>query len=237
MGCFFGKIATRHHELDEMRTLLVEDDPLIGEALCQTLRDASYTVDWVTDGRAASTAALTQRYSIVLLDLGLPGLDGLKVLQHLRQQGNGVPVLIITARNAVDDRISGLDFGADDYLVKPFHVGELLARLRALVRRQGPDSSPILRNGGLSMNPANHEVFYDGTQRQLTAREYAVLYEFLRRPGLILSRADLEQRIYGWNEEVESNAVEFLIHSLRKKLDSSLIKNIRGVGWMIPKVQ
>lgn len=220
-----------------MRTLLVEDDPLIGEAVCQTLRDASYTIDWVTDGRAALTAASTENYSVVLLDLGLPGLDGLKVLQHLREQRNGVPVLIITARNAIEDRIAGLDFGADDYLVKPFHVGELLARLRALVRRQGPDVSPILRNGTLSLDPASHEVWYQDTQRQLSAREFAMLYEFLRRPGVILSRSELEQRIYGWNEEVESNAVEFLIHSLRKKLDSAVIKNVRGVGWMIPKAQ
>lgn len=218
-----------------MRTLLVEDDALIGAAVCQTLRDARYTVDWVTDGQSALTAVTTEDYSVVLLDLGLPQLDGLKVLQQLRQQRNRVPVLIITARDSIDDRITGLDVGADDYLVKPFHVGELLARVRALVRRQGPDVSPILSNGALSLDPSNHEVWFRGTARQLTAREFAVLYEFLRRPGVILSRTDLEQRIYGWNEAVESNAVEFLIHSLRKKLESGIIKNIRGVGWMIPK--
>lgn len=218
-----------------MRTLLVEDDALIGAAVCQTLRDARYTVDWVTDGVTALTAVTAEDYSVVLLDLGLPELDGLKVLQQLRQQRNRVPVLVITARDSIEDRITGLDVGADDYLVKPFHVRELLARVRALVRRQGPDVSPVLSNGALSLDPANHEVWFQGTQRQLTAREFAVLYEFLRRPGVILSRADLEQRIYGWNEAVESNAVEFLIHSLRKKLESSVIKNIRGVGWMIPK--
>ncbi|MBK4734680.1 response regulator transcription factor [Noviherbaspirillum pedocola] len=220
-----------------MRILLVEDDPHIGDAVCQALRDACYTVDWATDGRAALTAATTENYAVVMLDLGLPELDGLKVLRELRAHGSRVPVLVITARHAVEDRIAGLDLGADDYLVKPFHVGELLARVRALARRQGPDVPPVLQNGSLSLDPATHEVWYQGTQQQLSAREFAVLYEFLRRPGIILSRSDLEQRIYGWNEEVESNAVEFLIHSLRKKLDSSVIRNIRGVGWMIPKVQ
>lgn len=222
-------------KLEQMRTLLVEDDPLIGEAVRQTLRDASYTVDWVRDGQAALTAASTENYSAVLLDLGLPELDGLKVLKELRAKKDATPVLVITARDAIEERISGLDSGADDYLVKPFHVGELLARLRALMRRQGQDVSPVLRNGTLSLDPASHEVWYLGVQRQLTAKEFAVLSEFLRRPGVILSRSELEQRIYGWDEEVESNAVEFLLHSLRKKLDSSVIKNIRGVGWMIPK--
>lgn len=218
-----------------MRILLVEDDPLIGAAVCQTLRGARYTVDWVTDGLSALAAATAENYSAMLLDLGLPQLDGIGVLEELRQLRNRVPVLVITARNSVEDRITGLDVGADDYLVKPFHVGELLARVRALARRQGPEVSPILINGTLSLDPSNHEVWFQGVSKQLTAREYAVLYEFLRRPGVILSRADLEQRIYGWGGAVESNAVEFLIHSLRKKLESSVIKNIRGVGWMIQK--
>ncbi len=218
-----------------MRTLLVEDDPLIGEAICQTLRDAGYAVDWTTDGRQAATALCTQRYEVVLLDLGLPGKDGLEVLREARRIGNAVPVLVITARSAVEDRIAGLDLGADDYLVKPFHVGELLARLRALTRRQGLEISPILRNGTLSLDQASHEVWYQGIQRQLSAREFALLREFLLRPGVIRSRNELEERLYGWNEEVESNAVEFLIHGIRKKLDAGVIKNIRGVGWMVPK--
>ncbi|WP_432258069.1 response regulator [Cupriavidus sp. TMH.W2] len=220
-----------------MRTLLVEDDPLIGEAVCQTLRDARYAVDWVTDGKQASLAASTEQYSAILLDLGLPGQDGLAVLHQLRQSGNAVPVLVITARSAIDDRIGGLDLGADDYLVKPFHVGELLARLRALTRRRGQEVSSILRNGELSLDQTSHEVWFHGAQRQLSAREFALLREFLLRPGAILSRAELETRIYGWNEEVESNAIEFLIHGIRRKLDAGVIKNIRGVGWMVPKAE
>ncbi|AJG24665.1 Two-component system response regulator QseB [Cupriavidus basilensis] len=148
-----------------------------------------------------------------------------------------MPVLVITARSAVEDRIAGLDLGADDYLVKPFHIGELLARLRALTRRQGQEVSPILRNGTLLLDQASHEVWYQGIQRQLSAREFALLREFLLRPGIILSRSELEERLYGWNEEVESNAVEFLLHGVRKKLDASVIKNIRGVGWMVPRAE
>lgn len=218
-----------------MRVLLVEDDGAIGVAVAEALRNGGYTVDWVMDGWLALTAATVERYAAVLLDLTLPGLDGLEVLRRLRAQRNKVPVLAMTARAAIEERIDGLDAGADDYLVKPFHVGELLARLRALVRRQGAEVEPILRNGALSLDPSSHEVLFHGEQRPLSPREFAVLYEFLRRPGVILSRGDLEQRIYGWSEAVESNAIDFLIHSLRKKLDSAVIRNVRGVGWMIPK--
>lgn len=220
-----------------MRVLLVEDDLSIGSALTQALRTGGYTVDWVTDGNAALTAATVEKYALVLLDLTLPGLDGLEVLRQLRHQRITVPVLVMTARAAIEERIDGLDAGADDYLVKPFHVGELLARLRALGRRQGPEMQPVLRNGSLSLDPSTQEVVFLGEPCRLSRREFALLQEFLRRPGMILSRAELEQRIYGWNEEVESNAIEFLIHSLRKKLDSAVIKNVRGVGWMIPKEQ
>jgi two-component system OmpR family response regulator len=220
-----------------MRVLLVEDDQAIGSGVAQALRNGGYTVDWAGDGDAALTAAMVEKYALVLLDLTLPGLDGLDVLRQLRERRNGVPVLVMTARAAIEERIDGLDAGADDYLVKPFHVGELLARVRALGRRQGPEVQPVLRNGELSLDPATHDVVFRGAPRRLSPREFAVLHEFLRRPGMILSRGDLEQRIYGWNEEVESNAIEFLIHSLRKKLDSALIKNVRGVGWMIPKDQ
>jgi len=223
-----------------MRVLLVEDDESIGSAVVEALRKDGYTVDWVGDGQAALTAAQVEQYALVLLDLSLPRLDGMEVLRRLRSQPdrpNKVPVLVMTARAAIEERIDGLDAGADDYLVKPFHVGELLARLRALVRRQGPDLQPVLRNGALSLDPSTHEVLFHGEARRLSPREFAVLHEFLRRPGMILSRADLEQRIYGWNEEVESNAIEFLIHGLRKKLDSSVVKNVRGVGWTIPKAQ
>lgn len=218
-----------------MRVLLVEDDEAIGSAVAEALRKGGYTVDWVGDGQQALTAAMVEKYAALLLDLGLPGLDGLEVLRRLRDGANKVPVLAMTARAAIEERIDGLDAGADDYLVKPFHVGELLARLRALVRRQGPEVQPVLRNGAVSLDPSSHEVVFRGEPRRLSPREFAVLYEFLRRPGVILSRAELEQRIYGWNEEVESNAIEFLIHGLRKKLDTGLIKNVRGVGWMIPR--
>ena len=220
-----------------MRVLLVEDDHSIGAAVEQALRGGGYTVDWVTDGGAALAAAMMERYALVLLDLTLPGLDGLDVLRRLRDRRSQVPVLVMTARAAIEARIDGLDAGADDYLVKPFHVGELLARVRALGRRQGPEVPPVLRHGALSLDPATREVVFRGEQRRLSPREFAVLHEFLRRPGMILSRGELEQRIYGWNEEVESNAIEFLIHSLRKKLDSAIIKNVRGVGWLIPKEQ
>jgi two-component system OmpR family response regulator len=218
-----------------MRVLLVEDDESIGSAVIEALRKDGYTVDWVGDGQAALTAATLEQYALILLDLSLPRLDGLEVLRRLRNTRNVTPVLVMTARAAIEERIDGLDAGADDYLVKPFHVGELLARLRALVRRQGPELQTVLRNGALSLDPSTHEVLFHGEARRLSPREFAVLHEFLRRPGMILSRADLEQRIYGWNEEVESNAIEFLIHGLRKKLDSSVIKNVRGVGWTIPK--
>ena len=218
-----------------MRVLLVEDDEAIGSAVAEALRKGGYTVDWVGDGQQALTAATVEKYAALLLDLSLPGMDGIEVLRRLRDSSSKVPVLVMTARAAIEERIDGLDAGADDYLVKPFHVGELLARLRALVRRQGPEVQPVLRNGAVSLDPSNHEVLFQGEPRRLSPREFAVLYEFLRRPGVILSRAELEQRIYGWNEEVESNAIEFLIHGLRKKLDTSVIKNVRGVGWMIPK--
>ncbi len=211
-----------------MRVLLVEDDLSIGSAVEKALCNAGYTVDWVQEGNAALTAATVEKYALVLLDLTLPGRDGLDVLRGLRASRNAVPVLVMTARAAVEERIDGLDAGADDYLVKPFHVGELLARVRAQVRRQGSDVQTVLRNGRLTLDPSRHEVTYGGEARQLSPREFAVLHEFLRRPGMILSRGELEQRIYGWNEEVESNAIEFLIHNLRRKLDSSVIKNVRG---------
>lgn len=220
-----------------MRTLLIEDDPLIGEAVCQALRNACYAVDWVTDGIQAVNAACAEPYAALLLDLGLPGQDGLAVLRELRARGSAVPVLVLTARSAIEERIAGLDHGADDYLVKPFHVDELLARLRALTRRQGQDLPPVLRNGALSLDPARHEVWYEGRPCQLSAREFALLREFLLRPGVILSRRDLEARLYGWDEAVESNAIEFLIHGVRKKLDAGVIKNVRGVGWLVPKAQ
>jgi len=216
-----------------MRILLVEDDRMIGTAIEQALRDAAYAVDWVRDGQTALGTLQTQDYGVVLLDLGLPKKDGLAVLRSMREKGNGVPVLIVTARDALEDRLLGLDGGADDYVLKPFEMTELLARMRAVVRRKGGLASPILSNGTLSLDPATREAGVGGVLTRLSAREFSLLHALMVRPGAILSRADLEDRIYGWNEEVESNAVEFLIHSLRKKLGSDTIKNVRGVGWMV----
>ncbi len=218
-----------------MRVLLVEDDRMIGEVVAQALKDASYAVDWVRDGQAALNTLADQAYELVLLDLGLPKKDGLEVLRSIRAKNNPVPVLVITARDTLDDRIRGLDGGADDYVLKPFEMAELLARMRAVVRRKGGTAGPVLSNGQITLDPVTREVSLNGQASRLSAREFSLLQALLARPGAILSRADLEDRLYGWNEEVESNAVEFLIHSLRKKLGSDAIKNVRGVGWMVSK--
>jgi two-component system OmpR family response regulator len=218
-----------------VRILLAEDDRLIGTAVQQALKDAAYALDWVQDGESALSALGTQTYDLMLLDLGLPRKDGLAVLRHLRQQQRTLPVIIITASDSLEDRVQGLDLGADDYLVKPFAINELLARIRAVSRRHQGTGSPLLGNGILELDPATHTVQRDEMSFILSAREFALLQALLTRPGAILSRSELEDRIYGWNEEVESNAVEFIIHSLRKKLGSDAIKNVRGVGWMVPK--
>lgn len=218
-----------------MRILLIEDDYMIGAAVQQALRDNGYGVDWVINGAAALDAIAAQSYELLLLDLGLPERDGMSVLAELRQMGNPVPVLILTAHDSVEDRVAGLDSGADDYLVKPFILSELLARMRAVTRRQGAGAGPTFSNGILTLDPSTHEVTMGQARIALTGREFALLHALMLRPGAILSRSELESRIYGWNEEVESNAVEFLIHSLRKKLGSAAIKNVRGVGWMVPR--
>jgi two-component system OmpR family response regulator len=219
----------------QMRVLLVEDDRMIGAAVAQALRDAAYAVDWVTDGDAAMHAAGIESYDLALLDLGMPDPDGLSVLRHFRRKKRQLPVIIVTARDAVDDRIGGLDLGADDYLTKPFDTRELLARMRAVLRRRGSGTSPILSNGIVNLDPSTYEASVNGCTSRLTAREYALLHTLMTRPGAILSRQELERHIYGWNEEVESNAVEFLIHALRKKLGATAIRNIRGVGWMVDR--
>ncbi len=218
-----------------MRVLLVEDDPMIGDAVEQSLKDASYAVDWVRDGVTALTAIVSQAYGVVLLDLGLPRKDGLEVLRAIRSRDNPVPVVVITARDAVKDRILGLDSGADDYVLKPFEMSELLARMRAVIRRKGGNSASVLSNGVLTLDPVTREVTSIDATAHLSAREFSLLQALLVRPGAILSRAELEDRLYGWGDEVESNAVEFLIHSLRKKLGNDAIKNVRGVGWMVQK--
>lgn len=218
-----------------MRVLLVEDDRMIGEAAEQALKDAAYAVDWVRDGVSASDAIETGEYGMVILDLGLPKEDGLSVLERMRRRGDTTAVLIVTARDGLDERIRGLDLGADDYLVKPFAIEELLARMRAVVRRQNGQAVPLLTNGILRLDPVTKEAACGGLNCRLTAREFALLQALLIRPGAILSRQELETSIYGWNEEVESNAVEFLIHAVRKKLGSDTIRNVRGMGWMVDR--
>jgi two-component system OmpR family response regulator len=219
-----------------MRVLLVEDDPMIGEAIQEALKDASYAADWVKNGLTALTTLACQHYDLVLLDLGLPGKDGLEVLATIRAKDNPVPLLIITARDGLEDRLRGLDGGADDYLLKPFDMAELLARMRAVVRRKGGSATPVLSNGVVALDPATRDARVGGCAAvHLSGREFSLLQALLVRPGAILSRSELEDRIYGWGDEVESNAVEFLIHALRRKLGSEVIKNVRGVGWMVSK--
>ena len=219
-----------------MRVLLTEDDPMIGQAILAALKDASYAVDWVRNGQTAIHTLAHSHYDLVLLDLGLPGKDGMEVLNSIRSKDNPVPVLIVTARAGADYRIRGLDGGADDYLLKPFEMRELLARMRALMRRKGGSAVPELSNGVISLDPVTREArTLDAEPVTLSNREFALLQALMLRPGAILSRSELEERMYGWGEEVESNAVEFLIHALRKKLGSEVIKNVRGVGWMVSK--
>lgn len=218
-----------------MRLLLVEDDSMIGEAVLDLLRAEHYAVDWVRDGEMADAALRTQDYDLVLLDLGLPRRDGLDVLRALRARRQRMPVLIATARDAVQQRIEGLDAGADDYVLKPYDLNELLARLRALLRRAAGRAEPVYEHQGISINPATREVTARGQPVQLSAREWAVLEPLLARPGLVLSRAQLEEKLYGWRDEISSNAVEVYIHGLRKKLGAGLIQNVRGVGYMVPK--
>ncbi|ACV34512.1 response regulator transcription factor [Accumulibacter sp.] len=219
-----------------MRVLLVEDDPMIGKSVQQGLRQDGHTADWLRDGQQAELALATTPYDILLLDLGLPGRSGLDVLTRLRRSANSIPVLVITARDAIADRIRGLDAGADDYLVKPFDLDELSARMRAVQRRHAGRAEPVIENGPLRMNPATHELTLDGTPVTLSAREFALLQALLEQPGVPLSRARLEEKLYGWGDEIESNAVEVYIHSLRRKLGAEQIKNIRGVGYLVPRL-
>ena len=216
-----------------MRILLVEDDPLIGTAIEQALKGSHYSVDWVKDGQQGLTAAMTHEYSAVLLDLGLPTKDGMEILKTLRDQHNGIPIIITTARDAVEDRIKGLDLGADDYLIKPFRITELQARIRAVIRRNQGASRSTLECGDLVLDKAKGECFQAGKPVTLSAREITLMRILMLRPGRAFSKAELEEQVYGWNEEVASNAIEFIIHGLRKKLGKEAIKNIRGLGWMI----
>jgi DNA-binding response OmpR family regulator len=218
-----------------MRLLLVEDDPMIGEAVQDLLRAEHYAVDWARDGDAADTALRTQPYDLVLLDLGLPKRDGLAVLRDLRARKNRTPVLVATARDAVAQRIEGLDAGADDYVLKPYDLDELLARIRALLRRAAGRAEPVYEHKGVCINPATRESTVNGVPVVLSAREWAVLEPLIARPGMVLSRQQLEDKLYGWGDEVSSNAVEVYIHGLRKKLGPELVLNVRGVGYLVPK--
>ncbi len=218
-----------------MRILLVEDDRLLGDGIRAGLAQAGLAIDWVQDGRAAETALATESYDAVVLDLGLPRLSGMEVLARARAARNAVPVLILTARDTVADRIAGLDAGADDYLLKPFDLGELQARLRALLRRAGHQAEPVLALGALRLDPAARGITWQGRPVELSAREFALLHALLLNAGRVLSKAQLEEKLYGWGEEIESNAVEVFIHHLRRKLAPELIRTVRGVGYMIAK--
>jgi len=218
-----------------MRVLLAEDDAMIGAAVRDRLRGQGFAVDWVRDGRAADAALTGDVYDLLLLDLGLPGREGLAVLKALRGRGSKLPVVILTARDAVDDRVAGLDAGADDYVVKPFDLKELEARLRAVLRRRAGSASSVIEHGRLSLDLGSHELRRDGVPVPVSPREFALLHALLERPGRILSRAQLEERLYGWGEEVGSNVVEVHIHSLRRKLGADLIRNVRGVGYRVPE--
>ena len=216
-----------------MRALLVEDDEMIGRSLSHALKGAGWSVDWVRDGALAHSALADGDYRCVLLDLGLPGLDGTEVLRRARARGDLTPVVVLTARDGLDDRILGLDIGADDYLLKPFEVTELLARMRAVVRRRSGVAQSIVGNGAVQLDLATRELLQGGVREALTAREFALLHALLERPGAILSREQLENRIYGWGEEVSSNAVDVLIHGMRRKLGPDAIRNVRGLGWRV----
>ena len=216
-----------------MRVLVVEDDLMIGESLSEALQDEAYTVDWVKDGRQAILTLRVQPYDIILLDLGLPEVDGMGVLTAIRDAKIETPVLILTARDQLKDRIAGLDSGADDYVVKPFELGEVFARMRVLIRRAQGKADNQVTVGNLSLDTAHKRVMMDGSPIDLTAKEYMLLTTFMLSPEKVMSKNELEDSLYGWGGEVESNAIEFLIHSLRKKVGQDIIKNVRGLGWYI----
>ena len=216
-----------------MRVLLAEDDDLLGDGLKTGLKQEGYTVDWVKDGQSAENARLDNEFDLVVLDLGLPKKAGLEVLKQLRNSGKHIPVLILTARDSVQDRVTGLDSGADDYLVKPFDLEELCARLRVLQRRTAGRSAPVIIHGGISLDPAAHKVLLNGDAINLSMREFVLLQHLMENIGRVIPRARLEEKLYGWDAEVESNSLEVFIHHLRKKLGTDFIRTVRGVGYMI----
>lgn len=218
-----------------MRILLVEDDAMIGESIRTSLRNEGYVVDWIRDGRTVMPSLSTEHFDLVLLDIGLPGKSGLDILRDLRAKKKATPVIIITARDAVEDRITGLDSGADDYLVKPFDFEELAARIRAALRRSSGRAEPDIEILGVRLSPESRQVTRGSEPVLLSAREYSIVEALMLRPGAILSRAQLEERMYGWGEEIESNAIEVHIHAIRRKLGAEFIRNLRGVGYFVPK--
>lgn len=218
-----------------MHVLLVEDDPMIGRSLARALKDAGMTLDWIRDGVQGLAAAESGDYALVLLDLGLPKKSGFDVLKSMREQGDATPLLIITARDEIDNLVSGLDLGADDYLIKPFGFKELMARMRAVMRRHANYAVSSVSNGEITLDMATHEATYRGKTVTLSAKEFSLLHALTEHPGTILSRSQIEERLYGWNEEIESNVVDVLIFYLRKKFDNQIIRNVRGIGWMVVK--
>ena len=218
-----------------MRVLVVEDDALLGDAIQAGLRQRGFIADWVRDGAAADLALEGGTHAAVVLDLGLPRRSGLEVLARLRARKDPVPVLILTARDTVEDRIGGLDAGADDYLVKPFDLGELAARLRALTRRAGGSTSAALVVGALSLDPASREVTWRGEPRPLSRKEFSLLHAFMLNAGRVMTREQLEEKLYGWGEEIESNAMEVHLHHLRRKIGPGVVQTLRGVGYMMPR--
>ena len=218
-----------------MHALLVEDDQMIAEGVLTALRQEGYAADWVRDGVSAGEALRAAHFDLVLLDLGLPRRDGLDILRELRGRNDATPVIIVTARDEVQQRIAGLNAGADDYLVKPFDLDELAARARSLLRRSAGRGAPAIEHGGVRLDPVTHSVWRDDQPVALSAKEFAVLEALLQRPGAVLSRQQLEDRIYGWDDEIGSNAVEVYIHALRRKLGAGYIRTLRGVGYCVPK--
>ncbi len=216
-----------------MRLLLIEDDTLLGDGIRAGLTQEGYTVDWLRDGEAADNALKSEHFELMVLDLGLPRRSGLEVLKALRGRGSALPVLILTARDTVTDRVAGLDAGADDYLIKPFALDELTARLRALLRRQSGRAVNTISHGAIVLDPEAHAVSRNGKPVELSPREFAVLQLLLEQRGKVLSKARLEESLYAWGDEVESNAIEVYVHHLRKKLGAELIRTIRGVGYVI----
>ena len=220
-----------------MRLLLVEDDEMIAETVLESMRREGYAIDWAQDGRAAELSLGNGVYDLVLLDLGLPGKDGIQVLSSYRRQGGHAPVIMLTARDAVNDRVRGLDAGADDYLIKPFDLDELAARARALLRRRTGQKQPIYAHGGLTLDPAAHEVTKGGEPLTLVPREFALLQALIEEPTRVFTRAELEDKLYGWGEEVGSNTIEVHVHSLRRKIGAEQVVTVRGVGYRLKRVE